>query len=403
MKICYLNYQGGPTIKAAENNLVGGLNTILFNLICQISLRPEVEAVAVYRDDGQMATLHGRKEVKLPAGPQTMLSRPELELYLSEFTVAVEKYLAIYRPDVVHTSGSEAGAVMSQLRIRGMAIPWIHTNYATVAVRRVMVDGQKSSQTSADLIGEREKQCLIDCDQVIALSESDKQEIAAVFPIPPGKIMVIEPGIDHKIFQPGLLTPRKKVIISAGRMSKIKDFPFLLSSFRILKQLNDTDSRLIIIGGNAFERRLLGLPQLADELGISDSLSFVDGVGQDALAAYFRQAKVFAAHSQHETFGLLPIEARACGTPFVARANSGYLTAGQDGGGGYFCANDSERDMADKILRIVNMEEDDWAALSQKAIASAQAYEWSDTAEKSLFIYQQVIKNQGGMKINKTG
>ena len=120
----------------------------------------------------------------------------------------------------------------------------------------------------------------------------------------------------------------------------------------------------------------------------------VDGVNQIDLASYFRSARVFVACSRHETFGLLPVEARACGTPFVARANSGYLTTAQDGYGGYFCNSDSETDLADHIQLILELPEVKWQDLSKQAIESVVPYNWLETAHRSLAVYEKTIRKQ---------
>jgi len=278
------------------------------------------------------------------------------------------------------------------LRARGIKIPWVHTNYATVSVRRSIIEGRTDKGIAEDVIGKREKECLQVCDHVIALSKSDQIETSNVFAIPLQKISVVSPGVDHSIFYPDQSIVREKIIVSAGRMSEVKDFPFLLRSFSILKKLGDIDSKLIIIGGNSKERFFLGLPTLTEKLGVSDNVFFVDGVSQNILATYFRRASVFAAVSKHETFGLLPVEARACGTPFVARANSGYLSVANDGFGGYFCNNNSERDMAEKIMKIINLDQASWSHLSQQAESSAKEYSWLENAKKSSVIYAKVIK-----------
>lgn len=392
MKIVYLNYNDHPTNWAAGNNLIGGLNTILFNLVNHIAQFSEQKVTVVCRDDGSVTKDNNVwKEINLSAGPRRVLDRTEGEIYLPLFIKACKDYFTYECPDMIHTAGSEAGEAMRQLRLSGLSIPWIHTNYATLSVRRVVMDGQDIMTATNDSIGQREKQILESCDKVVTLSVSDQTEIITVFGVPSDKIDVIEPGIDTTVFYPLINQDRNQTIITAGRMSKIKDFPFLLRSFSILKR-NGSKGNLIIIGGNATERNNLGLSNLASELGLDNFLTWVDGVNQFDLANYFRSSKVFVACSRHETFGLLPLEARACGTPFVARANSGYLTTAQDGYGGYFCHSDTEVDLAENIQRILNLPEVDWQVLSQQAIKSIALYNWTETARRSLVLYEKTVK-----------
>jgi len=390
MKVCYLNYIGGPTINAASHSTIGGLNTILFNLIYNISLNKEIEIEVIFRDDGSPTT-GIFKEIRLPVGSAKSIAREEIEKLLPVFTTQAISYIILSQPDLIHTSGSEAGQVMLKLRSMGVNIPWVHTNYATLAVRRFAVDKVNRDDAVKSYISEREKSCLLECDAITALSMSDKEEISEVFCIAAQKIAVIYPGIDTTIFFPDRSLRRNNLLISAGRISKIKDFPFLLKSFSIIRKFSNSAVKLLIIGGNSSERLSLGLLDLVKELGITENVEFIDGVDQNVLAGYFRNATVFIAHSQHETFGLLPIEAQACGLPFVARANSGYLSTSNDGNGGYFCQNDSELDMAEKILRILNMEEDAWLELSVQAEQNAVQYQWSEAAERTLDLYKRIV------------
>lgn len=390
MKICYLNYIGGPTIRAADNNTIGGLNTILFNLAVNVSTSEDYEVEVVYRDDGLPGS-GALNEIKIITGKTELIGRKEAERLLPLFIKRAAEYIMFSRPDLVHTSGSEAGQVMLSLRSQEVNIPWVHTNYATLSVRRAIIDGLLNEDAVNDIIGAREKQCLLNCDVITALSANDKKEISSVFSIPGDKIFVVEPGIDHSIFFPGRLFRPEKIIISAGRISKVKDFPFLLKAFEQVKKFGNQEAKLIIVGGNQKERHILGLDLLVKELNIANDIEFVDGVSQENLACYFRKAKVFAAHSQHETFGLLPVEARACGLPFVARANSGYISTSSDGFGGYLSQNNSEYDMAQKINSLLNMSIEKWTVMSAQAEKSASTYRWSDSAKKLSDIYKMLL------------
>ena len=392
MKIVYLNYNDYPTNQAAGSNLIGGLNTILFNLINNITQQHGQLVTVVRRNNGLSMGKETWSEVNLTAGPQQTLTRAESEKYLPQFIKSCAEYFSQKCPDIVHTSGSEAGETMRQLRLRGLSIPWVHTNYATLAVRKVIVEGQENTTATTDPIGQREKQVLETCDQIITLSTSDKTEVASIFNIPMEKIDVVEPGIDTDVFYP-TFGRRNRTIISAGRMSKIKDFPFLLRSFSILKK-RGLNGNLVVIGGNTTERENLGLLDLASALDLTNYLTWIDGVSQIDLANYFRSARVFVACSLHETFGLLPVEARACGTPFVARANSGYLATARDGYGGYFCKSDSEIDLADHIQQVLDLSEIEWQTLSLQAIKSIVPYNWLETARRSLAVYKKTINKQ---------
>lgn len=391
MKVCFLNFEGVPTIERAIDRMTGGLNTILYNLATRIPHLPGGHEVSVMcRDDGSTSFAgRGVEMIAVPAGLRKPLSRKEAEAVLQEFTSGLPRVIKALRPDVIHTSGSEAGLAMAILRRDGLTTPWVHTNYATLAVRRVVVEGMSPEEALSDTIGQRELTCVSCCDKVIALCTQDRDELASVFGIPKEKIAVVPPGIDTEIFKlPEKKTgSRQKMIIGSGRMSASKDFPFLLRSFRIVLD-SSPDTNLVIVGGNSVERNDLGLPALAGRLGIADRVSFIDGLPQWELAGMFQKARVFAGTSLHETFGLLVHEAKACGTPFVARANSGYLSTSRNGVGGYFADNLSEVGMAYWLRYVLDSPEWAWSSLSSQAHKDAQRYDWEVSCAGCIEVYR---------------
>jgi len=98
--------------------------------------------------------------------------------------------------------------------------------------------------------------------------------------------------------------------------------------------------------------------------------------------------------AQHETFGRLPVEARACGTPFVVRGNSSYLATATDGEGGYFSVNTSEEEMARKITKILKLPFQEWQKLSQLTYESTKKFSWEKSAREHLRLFQSLLKKK---------
>lgn len=398
MKICYLNYEGLPTIKfAARDRNIGGLNTIVYNLIQNVSRLPEVNAYFVCRQNSVAVAREdlGRTQLAIiESGPIRSLEKDEQLIYLADYSLKVKKLFNYIRPDIVHTSGSEAGAVMTTLREQGISTPWVHTNYATIAVRKVLTEqADFVSLTNASEIVKRELGCLSDCDHIIALSEIDAQEISGIFRINKNKISYVYPGVDRQIFYPDYSITKENLIISAGRLSPIKDYPFIFKTFKSLLDLSEGWRKpiLLIIGGNSQERMELGLKRLIDDFGIAKQVMFSDALPQVELADCFRRSKIFVGHSKHETFGLLPVEARACGLPTIVRNNSSYVVNVPSK---FISPNDSELDMAVRIKEILESSREQWLRLSQESIDSASVYDWLKAAKGHHCIYEKVIKKE---------
>ncbi len=403
MRICYLSFDGIPTLAAIDNQ-TGGLNTTLFNISRKI-LDYGAKATIIWRDDGrddeyinELRNL-GIEMVKIKAGEDKILGRDELIKTLPEFTEKVSKYFSSNKFDIIQTLGSEAGSVALVLKKSGLIDPivWVHENFAALSVRRIMVEKMPPEEALKDSIGQREKEVLENCDRIVAYTAIEKREIEKVFNIETDKISVIPAGIDKNIFKPPkFLSERPPIVISAGRMAKIKDIPFLLNVLkRVAENNKDIKSLLfIIIGGNRNERNKLGLEVMVKNLKLERFVSFVDGVPQEVLAKYFQISRVFVGTSNHETFGLLPVEARSCGTPFVVRANSSYLATAKNGEGGYFTDNDSEKKMAEKIGEILTLPFNEWQKLSRTAVKSSDNFSWEKSAKNYINLYESLLRRK---------
>ncbi len=401
MKICYLHFDGGPTLEAVDNR-TGGLNTILFNLSKAISLVSGEKVTLIWRADGKSdeclkdLQARGIKLIKIKAGQRKRLSRKELEKVLPEFSSKVNSYLRKQNFDIVQTAGSEAGLAMLLIREKRMcdSIVWVHKNFATLSVRKVVAQGIPKEKAISDTITRREKRVLDRCDHVIAFTSTDKKEIKEVFDIKDNKVSVVFPGVDHSIFKPPTFEKeRSPIVVTAGRMTKIKDYPFLLRAFKKVVEDNKEMKflSLLIIGGNKNEREELGLEKIAKDLNLNDIVSFKDGVSNHVLASYFRRSKVVVGSSKHETFGLIPVEARACGTPFVVRNNSSYRDTANDEEGGYFADNNDDEDMANKITKILQLPFKEWQKLSLSTTESTKKFSWRKSAINYLNLYRILL------------
>ena len=403
LRICYLSFDGVPTL-AATDNQTGGLNITLFNISREIASYG-VKTTIIWRDDGRddkyIDELRntGIEIVKVKAGEDKILGRDELIKALPEFTKNVGEYLNSNKFDIIQTLGSEAGFAASVIKKSGLisSAVWVHENFAALAVRRVTVEKMLLEKALKDPIGQREKKVLENCNHVVAYTAVEKREIEKIFNIESGKISVIPAGIDKNIFkQSGYTGERPPIVISAARMAKIKNMPFLLNVLKRVAEDNRYIKSLlfIVIGGNRDERNRLGLEDMVKTLKLENFISFVDGVPQEVLAKYFQISRVFVGTSNHETFGLLPVEARSCGTPFVVRSNSSYLATARDGEGGYFTDNNSEEEMVQKIGEILRLPFSEWQKLSRFAVKSTDNFSWRKSAEDYLNLYMFLLRKK---------
>jgi D-inositol-3-phosphate glycosyltransferase len=237
-------------------------------------------------------------------------------------------------------------------------------------------------------------------DRLVANTDDEAQQLIDLYDADPERVAVVAPGVDLERFRPGdRAAARTKlglplngdVVLFVGRIQPLKAPDVLLRAVaRLLQRSPDRRSNLTvaIVGGPSgsdsfFPDHLQGL---AGSLRISDQVRFAPPVHQDELAQWYRAADVVVVPSYNESFGLVAIEAQACGTPVVAAAVGGLRTAVSDGESGLLVAGHDPNDYADALATILD---NDLArhTMSRNALAHAQQFCWSATASKMLDVY----------------
>ena len=172
---------------------------------------------------------------------------------------------------------------------------------------------------------ESEKETIADCRKIIVATEKEKDDIAFYYGAEPEKVSVIPCGVNMEMFRPydKALSRQKlglsgeKIILFVGRVDPLKGIDRLIQSLPLLK--NAENSKLVVIGGDTGSRvEVEKLQQLAKDLGAGSRVVFQGTVKQDILPYYYSAADVCVVPSYYESFGLVPLESLACGTPVVA-------------------------------------------------------------------------------------
>ena len=183
---------------------------------------------------------------------------------------------------------------------------------------------------------------VIDCaDLMLASTAEERLQLAELYGAEPSRIEIVPPGVDHSMFRPSrgegaLLRARlgledRPLLLFVGRIQPLKGVDVAI---RALALLDDPRSTLVVVGGpsgpsGAAESNRLH--ELVVELGLGDRVVFLPPQPHDALADFYRAADVCVVPSRSESFGLVALEAAACGTPVVAAAVGGLRSLVDDG------------------------------------------------------------------------
>ena len=251
-----------------------------------------------------------------------------------------------------------------------------------------------------------EEQVVTAADRLVANTHAEAKELIELYHADPNRVRVVHPGVDLEVFVPGNQIAARKdlgvaedaiVLLFVGRIQPLKAPDVLIeAAAEILKRNPELRNRLVVAicggpSGSGLERPD-ALVNLADQLGISDIVKFVPPTSRAELVEWFQAASVCVVPSYSESFGLVAIEAQACGTPVIAARVGGLPTAVRDGISGVLVDGHEASTWADQILTVVTNDALR-TKLSTGAIAHASNFGWEDTTDKLISVYNEAVKS----------
>jgi D-inositol-3-phosphate glycosyltransferase len=340
----------------------------------------------------------GFRVVHLAAGPLAPVSKHELVDLVDAMTAAAREHLERWRPDVLHANYWLSGAVGHRLK-HEMNLPLAAT-FHTLA--RVKADAGIDDDTEDRTRLEHE---IIGCaDLMLASTESEVEDLVHLYDGVRERIAVVPPGVDHDRFNPGTPAERtatreslglgdRPVILFAGRIQPLKGADLAV---RALAALDDPRVVLLIVGGPSGiqgEREAAALRALSVELGVADQIRWLPPRPHDAVAAMYRIADVCVVPSRAESFGLVALEAAACGTPVVAAAVGGLTSIVIDGETGFLVDSRDAAAFAAPIARLLG---DPHLAARMGATAEERSrrFGWTMTAARLRRLLTDLVSHE---------
>jgi D-inositol-3-phosphate glycosyltransferase len=339
------------------------------------------------------------------AGPFEGLAKEDLPAQLCAFTHGVMWAEAARPPgfyDLVHSHYWLSGQVGWLARER-WDVPLVHSAHTLARVKNALLADGDRPEPRARIIGEEQVTCA--ADRLVANTPSEAGELVQLYGAEPGRVAVVEPGVDLDRFappRPGHETETRvaarrrlglpdtaPVIAFVGRIQPLKAPDVLLRAAARLRE-REPELTLVVCGGPSGSGldspTVLG--ELAASLGIADSVRFLPPLGRDDLPALYRAADLVGVPSHSESFGLVALEAQACGTPVVAAAVGGLVTAVRDGHSGALVAGHDPADWA-AVIGALLAEPARRAALARGAVAHARDFSWDRTAAGLMAVYRE--------------
>lgn len=313
--------------------------------------------------------------------------------------------------DAIHSHYWISGKVAMPAAAK-LGIPLIHTMHTMARVKNLNLAEGESPEPMIRVQGET--QVAAAAQALIANTDSEAASLVSLYEACPDTVHVVNPGVDLFTFTPGtgrkaareqIGTPADAVIVTfVGRIQAHKGPEVLIrATSELVKHSPQMRPQLIvnIIGGasGANTEEVERLKELATWLNIDDVIHFAPPVPRADLVHWYRAADLVCVPSYSESFGLVALEAQACGTPVVATAIGGLRTAVADGISGVLVDGHDPKAWSSVIARLLH-EPQRRVLLSMGAIEHASHFGWDTTARGTLDIYDQVItQNNAAAKI----
>ncbi|SPF06536.1 glycosyltransferase [Streptomyces sp. MA5143a] len=269
----------------------------------------------------------------VPAGPPEALPKDELLPYMGDFGRHLAQVWRSGPPDVVHSHFWMSG-VAALRATRELGLPLLHTYHALGTVKR---RHQQLADTSPPQRIALEREVGLACDRVVATCRDEVDELARMG-VPSSKVCVVPCGVDTALFTPrGPAMPRgphPHRVLQLGRLVPRKGAAVSITALALLP-----DTELVVAGGPPADRladdpEVRRLRALADTVGVADRVRFTGGVPSREVPPLLRGADVVVCPADYEPFGIVPLEAMACGRPVVASTVGGQLDTVADPGTG---------------------------------------------------------------------
>ena len=380
----------------------GGMNVYVREL-CAALARSGVECEVFTRadSDGCAATVAvepGFRVHHIPAGPLAPVAKESLPGLVPAWTAGVGARLAQLAAagrgvDAIHANYWLSGLAGHTLK-HELDIPLLVTFHT---LDRVKADASPEELQAAEPARRASAEAeIVDCaDAVVASCSVEADQLVELYHAAPERIAIVPPGVDHAFFSPGDQAQARRavglpasapIVLFAGRIQPLKGVTVAVDALAAVRAAGDpglADACLVVIGGPSGPHGRSELEDVRRRVtwhGVGDAVRLLPPQRHEKLSTYYRAADVCVVPSHSESFGLVALEAAACGVPVVASAVGGLTTLVDDGRTGFLVEGRDPSDYA-KPLASILADRDLATRLGRAAAERARSYTWQSAAD----------------------
>lgn len=360
------------------------------------STDPDCPDVAILGDNARV--------IYVRAGPEKELGTGAIYPYLPEFVEGVLDFAAAENAlyDVIYSHYWLSGWVAHELRARWQT-PVVQMFHTLGRMKNRIA--QDSGQQETDIRISTETDIMSWADRLIAATPAERAQLLWLYRTDRRKIEVIPPGVDVQRFYPLpkeearmrlCVMPDLRMLLFVGRIEPLKGVDNILRAVALLRDSDPVllnDVCICVIGGDMGDvtpdTELARLVSLRDDLHLGERVCFLGARDQDVLPYYYSAAEALIMPSDYESFGMVALEAMACGTPVIASEIGGLAYLVQDGVNGFHVPTREPAALAARI-RLILAEPERRAAISRAARQTAQEYSWTLIADRLLQVFAGV-------------
>ncbi len=416
MKICAISFHCCP-FSLLGGDGTGGMNVYLRELCSALTSFPEVKIDIFTRiqnpkiRDIKYFSPQARV-VHLRGGPERPMDRTKLYDYLPEFSRNLESFICQEREnyDLVYSHYWLSGLVGETLKQR-FNLPLVHIYHTLVFLKERALRGGSREHKSRI---EAERHLAHVADAIISSSEDEMESLVDEYEIPSSKGRVIYPGVNKKLFYP--LEDRKvlremrceeknRIILYVGRIDPAKGLMNVIEALELLKKKDLTlynQLKLIVVGGGKKKEDLQAnkeffrIKESIREKRLAAKVRFLGSIKQIELKKYYSAAEVLVMPSLYESFGLVPVEAMACGTPALVSRIGEMRNIVQEGKNGFSFNPNNPSSLASCLAHFFLNSESMWdrERIRQSAVKN---FSWEKTADETYSLFRKLRREKASL------